>query len=56
MLRVICLKGLNRAIQTQCQTCVAQFSLNTYPSLKFHNFSNFERWCKRVKLLEVQYL
>jgi hypothetical protein len=27
----------------------AQFSLNTYPSVKFHNFYNFERWCKRVE-------
>jgi hypothetical protein len=33
----------------------AQFSLNTYPSLKFHNFSNFERWRERVKWLEVQF-
>jgi hypothetical protein len=29
---------------------------NTYPSLKFHNLSNFERWYKHVKWMEVQYL
>jgi hypothetical protein len=33
-----------------------KFSLNTYPSLKFHNFNNFERWYKNVKWMEVQYL